>query len=53
MADLLVAGSSDGRLGFIDVKSARLLHVRPVVSSRIPDILSFWHGRFTSHTRHV
>jgi hypothetical protein len=29
VADVLVAGTSDGRLGFIDVKSARLLHVRP------------------------
>lgn len=28
MSALLVVGSSDGRLGFIDVKGAQLLHVR-------------------------
>ena len=28
MGDLLVAGTSDGRLGFIDVKNSRVVHVR-------------------------
>jgi hypothetical protein len=28
MGGLLVAGTSDGRLGFIDVKSSRVVHVR-------------------------
>ena len=53
--DVLVAGTSDGRLGFIDVQGARLLQARPAHPSP-PCLLSLYftlYGRFSSRTHHA
>jgi hypothetical protein len=50
---VLVAGTSDGKLGFIDVKDARLLQVGCSVCGRFCFYFRLCHGRSITCSRHA